>query len=302
MNGKISNLNQLAYVRRYTVNGGKEDGLKVCEINNGVIRLLLNESKAFDLMQLWHKGTNISFVSKNGFSTSCGNFLTRFEGGMVYTCGLDSVGGRDGFELHGSLHNHPAEVVSVECDEKEIKVVAKTFVSALFGQNLVLTRTVKTEVNSSSISIFDNLYNAGFKAEEYVLLYHVNLGYPMIDEGVKIISDEVSAVGRNDFANKFLDSRKTFCENADSDEERCYFIDMKTPKVMVENQKLNKRFCLEYSSDSLPYFVQWNTFCSGDYALGLEPATTLLDDKFKYKTIGANEKVDFNLTLSVEDI
>ena len=72
MDGRISNLAQIAYVRRYTIDGGREDGLKVIEINNGVLRLTLNESKALDVMQLWHKGDNISFISKNGFD----------EGGM----------------------------------------------------------------------------------------------------------------------------------------------------------------------------------------------------------------------------
>ena len=68
MNGKISHLSQRAYVRRYTLNGGKEDGLKVIEVDNGIIRFLLNESKALDIMQLWHEGVNVSFVSKNGFT------------------------------------------------------------------------------------------------------------------------------------------------------------------------------------------------------------------------------------------
>ena len=41
---------------------------------------------------------------------------------------------------------------------------------------------------------------------------------------------------------------------------------------------------------------------SGDYALGLEPCTTFLDDKFEYKKIGVNERINFSLTLSVRNI
>ena len=52
MNGKISNLAQIAYVRRYTLNGGREDGLKVIEVSNGKLRFILNESKALDVMQM----------------------------------------------------------------------------------------------------------------------------------------------------------------------------------------------------------------------------------------------------------
>ena len=110
MNEKISNLSQLAYVRRYMLADGNEAGLKIVEVNNGKLRFLLNESKALDLPQLWHEGTNISFVSKNGFTVRELSFVRRFEGGMLYTCGLDSVGGRDGYELHGTLHNTPVRI------------------------------------------------------------------------------------------------------------------------------------------------------------------------------------------------
>ena len=93
MDGRISNLMQVASVRRYEMTEGKERGLRVLDCDNGKLRFLLNESKALDIMQLYCEGKNISFVSKNGFKAEHGDFLQRFEGGMVYTCGLDSVGG-----------------------------------------------------------------------------------------------------------------------------------------------------------------------------------------------------------------
>lgn len=49
-NRKINNPLQMAYIRRYTLTDGKESGLKVIEMNNGLIRLLLNESKGLDIM------------------------------------------------------------------------------------------------------------------------------------------------------------------------------------------------------------------------------------------------------------
>ena len=75
---KISNLQQIASVRRYTITEGVSKDLKVIDCDNGKIRFLLNESKALDIMQLWHENTNISFVSKNGFSAREISFLRRF--------------------------------------------------------------------------------------------------------------------------------------------------------------------------------------------------------------------------------
>lgn len=103
MDGRISNFMQAASIRRYEMTEGKERGLCVLDCDNGKLRFLLNESKALDVMQLYHEGQNISFISKNGFTAREIPFAGRFEGGMVYTCGLDSVGGREGFELHGTL-------------------------------------------------------------------------------------------------------------------------------------------------------------------------------------------------------
>ena len=95
---KISNPLQTGYIRRYTLCDGRENGLRVTELDNGTLRVLLNESKGLDIMQVWHKGVNMSFVSKNGFTAGEWPFLNRFEGGMLYTCGLDSIGDREGFE------------------------------------------------------------------------------------------------------------------------------------------------------------------------------------------------------------
>lgn len=298
---QLSNLSQISYIKRYTLEGGKEQGLKVIEIDNGVLRLTLNESKNLDVMQLWHKGVNLSFVSKNGFTAREIPFLNRFEGGMLYTCGLDSVGGREGFELHGSLHNCPASVISTVCTEEEISILSQTEFTSLFGQNLVLQRFISTAPLSNRITINDTLINKGTKDEQYCLLYHVNLGYPMLDEGVEIVMDESEVIPRSDWAKKHLEGRKTFDKAIDNEEERCYFITHNVPEVKVINKELGKTFTLRYSQDTLPKFVQWNSPCSQDYALGIEPCTTYLDDKFTYSTIKSGDAIDFIIDFEIED-
>ena len=62
MDGRISNLMQVASVRRYEMTEGKERGLRVLDCDNGKLRFLLNESKALDVMQLYHEGQNVSFI------------------------------------------------------------------------------------------------------------------------------------------------------------------------------------------------------------------------------------------------
>lgn len=181
MDGRISNLMQVASVRRYEMTEGKERGLRVLDCDNGKLRFLLNESKALDVMQLYHEGQNVSFISKNGFTFREIPFASRFEGGMLYTCGLESVGAREGYELHGTHHNAPARVTRAECTKEGVSIEAEIAESELFGRNLIFKRRVFSAVGSDSLEISDTLENRGACDERYCLLYHVNVGYPLLD-------------------------------------------------------------------------------------------------------------------------
>ena len=293
MDGRISNFQQVASIRRYTLTEGREKGLDVLDCDNGKIRFLLNVSKACDIMQLYHEGQNMSFVSKNGFTKREISFLKRFEGGMLYTCGLDSVGGRDGYELHGTLHNIPAEIIRAECNENGIIVEAIIRDTALFGKNLVLKRKIFTEISGDSITLEDTLINEGYKAEEYCLLYHINVGYPMLDDGVKVIADVESYTPRTAWAKQNEATMYAMNEAVPNQEEACYFLKLSKPEIALVNEKIGKKFTVSYSGDTLPCFVEWKSMASGDYALGLEPCTTELDNRFAYKTIEVGAEIKF---------
>lgn len=302
MDGRISNFQQVASLRRYTITTGRGKGLDVIDCDNGKIRFLLNVTKALDVMQIYHEGQNVSFLSKNAFIAQESHFLRRFEGGMLYTCGLDSVGGRDGYELHGTLHNTIADVTRAECNEDGIIVEAYMRDTALFGKNLVLKRKVTCGIGDETVTIEDTLTNEGYKTEDYCILYHVNLGYPMLDDGGKIVIDANKITPRNAWAEENLNEVFVTTEPIPGKDETCYFIDVKTPKVAYINEKIGKKFEMEYSKETLPSFVEWKSMASGDYALGLEPTTTELDDGFKGATINSGEAKSFTLKLSVKRI
>ncbi len=302
MDGRISNLQQVASLRRYTLTDGVGKGLDVLDCDNGKIRFLLNVSKACDIMQLYHEGQNMAFVSKNGFTKREIPFLNRFEGGMLYTCGLDSVGGREGYELHGTFHNTPAEIVRVECNENGIVVEAIIRDTALFGKNLVMKRKISTAVLGNSVTLEDTLINEGYKAEEYCLLYHINVGYPMLDDGAKIVANVDSYTPRTEWARQNEATMYEMSAAIPNQEETCYFLKMRKAKIALVNGKIGKEFTVSYSGDTLPCFVEWKSMASGDYALGLEPCTTELDDKFQYRTLNANCEEKFTVTIAVDRI
>lgn len=302
MDGRISNLMQLASIRRYEMTEGTERGLRVLDCDNGKLRFLLNESKALDVMQMYHKGENVSFVSKNAFTAREIAFENRFEGGMLYTCGLDSVGAREGFELHGSHHNTPARVTRAEVNEEGILIEAEIRETALFGKNLVFRRRVFSRIGSDELEISDTLENCGTREEEYCLLYHVNVGYPMLDAGAELIDDAEEVIPRTPWAAEHIGSRRAIGAAVANQEEMCYFLRLKTPSVSLRNPKINKMFTLKWSQETLPCFVEWKSMAAGDYALGLEPCTTELDDGFAYRRIAAGETICFSLQMRVQTL
>lgn len=302
MDGRISNFAQLASLRRYTLTEGSGKGLDILDCDNGKIRFLLNVSKALDILQLWHGGQNISFLSKNGFTARETPFLNRFEGGMLYTCGLDGIGAREGCELHGSHHNTPAVVTRAECTEEDITVVAEIAETELFGKNLIFMRKIFTAIGSESVAIEDTLENRAYRDEKYCLLYHVNLGYPMLDEGTKILGEIAEVSPRTSWAKKHEAECEIIAAPVDNLEEMCYFLKFRNPQVSLVNEKAKKAFTLSWSDDTLPHFVEWKSMASGDYALGLEPCTTELDGGFAYQTLKAGESVRFSLNIKVSDI
>lgn len=299
MDGKISNLMQIASLRRYTLTEGRASGLDVIDCDNGKMRFLINVSRACDIMQMYHAGENLSFISKNGFDKRDLPFARRFEGGMLYTCGLDSVGGRTGFEIHGNLHSIPAEIVRAEVTETEIVVEALIKDTDHVKRNLVLRRKITSKIGSSSVRVEDTLENCGFEAMEYALLYHVNLGYPMLDEGAKVVADVTSWHARTAHAMEEAASRYEMGAPVVGAEESCYYYKLAKPEISLENAKNGKRFTLTYSKDTLPAFVHWRNVAAGLYVMGLEPSTTELSDGFAYSTIEAGERISFFVEMTV---
>ena len=88
----------------------------------------------------------------------------------------------------------------------------------------------------------------------------------------------------------------------DGEEEVCYFLTLRKPEISLVNETAKKCLTVNYTGETLPHFVEWKSRASGDYAMGLEPCTTELDDRFTYCRIGAKESIVFGVSLSVKSL
>jgi len=297
--GKIGNAEQVCSATRVQVTDGRGIGARLIYVANGRLNFVLSESNALDILRLWHCGTNVGFVSKNGLYTPPADFLHSFPAGMLYTCGLDAIGGVEGHPIHGRIHSVPAEIRELRADEKGVRIVAEVRDTALFGENLAITRTLETVAGSDDIRIDDLIENHAFRDGKYCLLYHVNVGYPIVDAGAKIAGNFVESRPRTPWAGHEMATMLEVEPPADNMEETCYFHMTADGKMSVENRALGKRFTVE---SDLARFVQWKSRASGDYVIGLEPCTSWLDGELRYETLKPGASVTHRLVLKTEDI
>ena len=299
MNKKIGNAEQLCMAQRVQVTDGRGNGARQIYVANGKLNIILSESNALDILRLWHEGTNVGFVSKNGLYTAPADFLHFFPAGMLYTCGLDAIGGVEGHIPHGRLHSIPAEIKELVADETGVRVVAEIRDTALFGANLVLTRTIETAVGSDEVKLTDVLENRAFREEPYCMLYHINVGYPIVDAGAKVDGKFIESKPRTEWAKHEMAKMLEMEPPKDNLEENCYFHLTKDGVMSITNKKLGKRFTVKCS---LHKFVEWKSRASGDYVLALEPCTSWLDGELKYSTLKPGESVTHTVVLKTENV
>ena len=73
----------------------------------------------------------------------------------------------------------------------------------LFGENLMLERKLAFAYEDDSITITDRITNCGFGRRQFGLLYHLNYGYPLPQDGTRIIIDSEEVTPRTPEAAKF---------------------------------------------------------------------------------------------------
>lgn len=281
--GYLCHPQQMYTLRRVTVAEGKAKGVSVIEVATaGGLQVDILPDAGLDIGQVRYRGTNVTFLSKNGYDSPAAiapyetEFLKTFPGGMLYTCGLRSTGGahRDGDEwhpLHGRYHSLAADQISAEVEDNVITIKGTIRETSLFGHCLELKRTIRIPVFGTEITVSDQLTNLAHGPEEYALLYHCNFGYPLVSAQARLALPSVrKTTPRTPFASTGLGRETTFDAPIPGKEERVFFHEDMAHEVSLLNEAVGIRMDLTWS-DSLPILAHWRSMASGDYVCGLEP-------------------------------
>ena len=177
-----------------TFDSGKARGLSAYIVRNGAFECVIVKDHALDIAHASFCGTGVAFVSRNGLSARKDSFPKSFEGGLLYTCGLDSISNcAEGVYTHGTLHGTAAERVSYTVCDDCVTVVGDVPTTGLFCDSLVLHREIK--IFGDGVSVTDRIENTRGVEAQYCLLYHCNFGAPLLCEGGEVRIDYLTREG-----------------------------------------------------------------------------------------------------------
>ncbi len=296
----MGSVSQLGGLKRYTFAEGRAKGVEAVDVVTGTgFDFTVMPGRCMDLAWARYQGVPISYMSKADLAFPAYaehegmEWLRSFCAGMLTTCGFSNVGspctverrifGQQQHGLHGRLANLPAYDVccSASWTERgyEMKVSGKMRQSAVHGENLVLARTITAVLGEPKLHIHDEIHNEGHVDEPFMLLYHINFGYPLLDAGSRLLTNSIAVCGADSAAEAEKCDWMRFHEPVQLCDERCYFHDLRPSAggdvcIALVNDELGLGAALRFNKNQLPCLTEWKMLSEGEYVLGLEPGNT----------------------------
>lgn len=290
MNKYIGHESQLYGVEEHKFCGGKGDGLRLLEVNNGRgVMFTVSVDRCGDISRLYFNGKNLGYFSPCGYvapqyyDNQGAGFLKSFTAGFFTTCGLTAVGSpcNDNGEelpLHGNIANTPAETVNYWVDDS-IHIILTVRDASPFGHKLLLTREYECPLDRDEIIIKDKVKNIGFDETPYMILYHMNMGYPLLTENSVVTLNNKGVAPRNDRAKEGIQNALIMEKPQHGFEEQCYYFDMVEGVAKIYSPEIETSVTINYDINELPCFTEWKMMGEGEYVLGLEPGNCTPDGR-----------------------
>lgn len=194
-------LRQLASVRRITLDDGPERGVRALAFSTGGgLDFWVLTDRCMDIGPLRWQGMPVSWEHPSGFVSAAYTSLHsdadtgigRAISGYLVTCGLENVRRpSNGSPLHGSLPLTPARIIRHGEDWKaETPVLfaeGESVMAHLSGSSFRLTRRIQAPIGGNRFSLTDRVENIGPEPAEMKILYHFNLGFPLVGQGTRVV-------------------------------------------------------------------------------------------------------------------
>lgn len=320
-----------AGIRAVILDEGAARGLRVLEVRSGGgLDIDVIVDRALDIGSARYRGSTIGWTrpggprhpSYFGPADDGGYGWLRDFSGLLMTGGLDHIFGpvsepapqftyaqaaHAWHPLHGRVAHLPAESCAWgetrDADrERVLWIEGRVRQFSLAGEHLVLSRRLEVPIGGSTIRVHDRVTNAGFEPAPHGLLYHVNVGWPLLSPDTRL---ETSSRGRSvrlsgppdgspfqipsaaPAAGEIVDIH----EFDDARDERW---------AAFRNRRTGLGLVVEYHASQLPVLVQWVLARAGSYVAALEPSTHAPGTAHADTLLAPGETREYRLALRVE--
>lgn len=299
---RVGGLEQVAGVRLVTLGDGSERGVRVLEFRSGsgfAFDVLVD--RAFDIGRCeingqalgWHSGVGFKGPWFAEHDTDLG-WLRTWCGGLLTTCGIDHAlffaedtaeqyhypaKARENFGLHGRISNTPARLVGYgerwDGDDCLLYAEGEVLQASQFGEHMILRRRIECRVGESRFTIHDEIENVGWNPTPHMNLYHINIGFPVVDEGAEILVPTRSITPLGDYPGE---TYRTIDAPQASHVERVFEHDViaetdgSVPVAVVNGARGIGAYEV-FRRDQLPFHFVWRMLGEGSYVVGIEPST-----------------------------
>ena len=209
---------------------------------------------------------------------------------LLCRCGLESNGppefddaGRLLRPLHGRIANTPAHRVELIVDEQAGSLTLRGVVdeSRFHFQSLRLTTSISTTIGSNEFTWTDEVENIGGRDATLQMLYHFNIGQPLLRPGAQITAPVESVAPHTQVAaDEGVETWNIMPPPRPGSAEQVYFLDLAADadgntRVLVSGLTDDEAVSLRFNKRTLPCFTVWrNSPAESDgYVLGIEPGT-----------------------------
>lgn len=319
-NPYIGHESQLYGIEEHRLVGGKGDGMRLLMVNNGKgLELTVSADRACDISRLRYRGTNMSYFSPCGYvapayyESKGADWLKSFTAGFLTTCGLQAVGSPcidEGEELplHGSIANTPSEHVYWFEEDDALVIKATVRDEVIFGRKLRFFRELRISLTENKFVIKDTIQNTGDTTQPFEILYHMNMGYPLLDEDSIIEIPAYAVEPRNAHSAKDIDNCLQAIKPQAGYVEECFYHRFEGQgKASIYQPKLSQGLEISFDASQLDAFIQWKMMGYRDYVMGLECANCYPDgrdvmrQKGMLKFLAPGESKTYEVTVRMLD-
>jgi len=288
---KIGNERQIAGTRHCILTEGGALGVRAIDVKTGGgLEYTILPDRGLDISLASFKGLNLTYLSPQGelhpafYNAYENEWLRTFFAGLLTTCGPTNIGPAcedDGQKLgqHGRFNVTPATRVSDQTDFEAGKIEITGCLNnyVLFGEKISVKRSIISPIGKNTIFIRDKITNYGGFPVPYAMLYHINFGFPLLDEHTISYVNSSSVEGYDERSQADISNVYSFRNPDMSNLELNYlhrFEGVENGYASVFNDKLEDGFgvSVKFNSDNLPFLTHWKMAGVRDYILALEPS------------------------------